>query len=159
MPPEPLYIEAARAVREYARQLRSLHIKIVGADQGKRVLDRFLYALQVELFDDDIRFSDDTPVEFVSAQGSRNAGHIAGASRDESLLYVAFEFEVLPVDMPGWLQVSRSQTFLNLAEYLAHLTTPPSLAVALNSEPLQTTPLQNEDSQVVARDLQQTQTP
>jgi very-short-patch-repair endonuclease len=158
-PPEPLYIEAARAVREYARQLRSLHIKIVGADQGKRVLDRFLHALQVELLDDDIRFSDDTPVELVSAHGSRNPGHIAGASRDEALLYVAFEFEILPVDLPGWLEVSRSQAFLNLAEYLASLKTPPPLAVALNSGSLQTTPLQDQDSEVVARGLQQTDTP
>ena len=158
-PTEPLHIEAGRAVREYARQLRPLHIKIVGADQGKRVLDRFLHALQVELLDDDIRFSDDTPVEFFSAQGSRNPGHIAGSSRDEALLYVAFEFEILPVDMPGWLQVSRSQTFLNLAEYLTSLRTPPSLAVALNSECLQATPLQNENSELVARGLQQTQTP
>ncbi len=157
--PEPLYIEAARAVRDYARQLRSLHIKIIGTDQGKRVLDRFLHALQVELVDDDIRFSDDTPVELVSAHGSKNPGHIAGASRDEALLYVAFEFEVLPVDMPGWLEVSRSQAFLNLAEYLGSLTTSPSLAAALNSQCLQTTPLQNENSDVVARGLQEMETP
>jgi hypothetical protein len=76
-PSEPIYLQAARAVREYARQLRPLHIKVIGSDKGKRVLDRFLHALQVDLLDDDIRFSDDTPVELLSAQRSRNPGHVA----------------------------------------------------------------------------------
>lgn len=130
-PAEPIYFQAARAVREYARQLRPVHLKVIGSDKGKRVLDRYLHALEVELVDDDVRLSDDTPVELGSAQRSRNSGHIVGSSKDEALLYVAFEFEVLPVDIPGWLEVSRALPFHNLAEYLGSLSAPPPLAAGL----------------------------
>lgn len=158
-PAEPIYIQAARAVREYARQLRPVHLKVVGSDKGKRILDRYLHALEVELVDDDVRLSDDTPVELVSAQRSRNSGHIVGSSKDEALLYVAFEFEVLPVDIPGWLEVSRALPFHNLAEYLGSLTAPPPLAAGLNASCTQTIPLQDEDSGVVAHCLEELGTP
>ena len=157
--PEPIYFQAARAVREYARQLHPLRIRVIGCDKGKPVLDRFLHALQVDLLDDSIRFSDDTPVELLTEGRSRNPGHIAGTSRDEALLYVAFQFEVLPVDIPAWLEVSRSQPLYNLADFLSSLTIAPPLAVGLTVQSGDKLPLQNEDSDMVARGLQQLQPP
>lgn len=157
--PDPIHVQAARAVREYARQLLPLRVRIIGCDAGKLVLDRFLHALQVELVDDDIRFSDDTPVELVSPDGARNPGQIAGASRDEALLYVAFQYQVLPADMPAWLEVSRSKPLHNLADYLASLKSSPHLAEALYVQPMNQRPLQNEDSQAIANGLQELETP
>jgi len=148
----PVHLQAAEAVRQYAGQLNPLRVRIIAADTGKVVLDRYLHALQTEVLDD-FRFSDDTPVELCSPDGRRNSGHIAGASKDESTLFVAFQSEVLAVDLPAWLTISRSKPLFNLAHYLSSLSTLPSLANSLIGPAVQSDGISNRDSRAVSREL------
>jgi hypothetical protein len=106
--PNTLHRLAAEAVRQYAIQLAPVSIPIESADSGRR--ERYLHALTVGDSDDDLRPADDTPVELTACDGHTNPGYVAGLSRDLSLLYVAFEHEVLPTDLPGILRVHRNRT-------------------------------------------------
>lgn len=153
-----LNLQAAEAVRRYARYLSPLRLRVIAADRGKVVLDRFLHALQVDA-SDDFRFSDDTPVELLSSDGRRNFGHIAGVSKDESVLYVTFQTEVLPVDLPGWLEISRSKPLFNLAEYLASLGAVPGLASMLTAAAPATLCISTQDSRRLAAELLGLHTP
>ena len=150
-PRRPAHLRAADAVVKYAGQLSPLRVRIIGADKGRLVLGLYLHALQMEA-SDDFRFSDDTPVELLSS-GRKNSGHIAGASRDESTIFVAFQYEVLPVDLPAWLEVNRANPLLNLASYLSALQTAPSLALSLSTPVAPTTRISEHDSDVVAEQL------
>lgn len=120
------------AVREYLRQLQPVRIRVIKADPGQQILERYVHALSLELSDDDPKLSDDTPVELVS-DGRHNPGHVVGTSRDESLVYVAFRFEVSHQDVPGILEVNRSQSFVEIANRLATMSYPPQLWDALNT--------------------------
>jgi len=154
----PVHVQAAQAVREYARQLSPLRVRVIGTDKGKLVLDRFLHALQMEV-SDDFRFSDDTPVELLSADGRRNSGHIAGASRDEATLFVAFQSEVFPVDLPAWLEVSRAKPLFNLAEYLSSLVSVPKLSQLLSESVAPIECISDRESGEVAMKLVALKTP
>ena len=156
-PRRPVHLQAAEAVSNYARQLQPLRVWVTSAEQGKLILGRYLHALQTEA-PDDFRFSDDTPVELLSP-GRNNSGHIAGASRDESTIFVAFEYEVLPVDLPAWLVVSRAKPLFNLASYLSSLQAVPNLAVSLSTPVARTNRISERESGAVAEQLAALKTP
>ncbi len=72
----PAHVIAERAVREYARQLYPYHVPVVGVDFGNQILERYVHALTIDISDDDIKLTDDTPVEHLSRTGGRNTAHI-----------------------------------------------------------------------------------
>jgi very-short-patch-repair endonuclease len=127
--PPPLHTEAALAVTEYARQLRLLQFHVISTDKGRRVLDRYVHGLGVDIADDDVKLADDTPVELISLSGRKNAGHVAGASRDEEILYVAFRDQVLPSDLPARLEVGRAKMLFDVASRLQGLAKFPQLGL------------------------------
>jgi len=126
-------VQAERAVREYISHLHPYQLKVVETDPGRRVLERYVYGLTVEISDDDIKLPDDTPVELVYGGGSRNPGHVVGASRDEMILYVALRYEVHPADLPAILEVNKSQPLLYIASRLAALNEIPPLWISVNA--------------------------
>ena len=103
------------------------------ADSGRKVLERYVYGLTVEISDDDIKLPDDTPVELIYGGGSRNPGHVVGASRDEMVLYVALRYEVHPADLPATLAVNKSQPLVYIANRLSGLTAIPPIWTLLNN--------------------------
>ena len=140
---------AAQLVRQYARNLRPFQIRVQVAHPGQRVLDRFLHALEVDLSDDSMRFADDTPVELLSVSGRRNFGHITGISRDEERMYVAFQNEVWPDDVPAMMYISRSKPLLGIASWLEGLRNSPSRAESL-MHGYQGSHLEDSDSGLIA---------
>ena len=123
---------AARALREYARQLRVQRLRVLAVHPGQPVVERFVHGLEIDISDDDLKLTDDTPVELVAAQGHRTHGYIVGASRDEAILYAAFRNEVLPADLPATLEVSRSKPLHDIADRLARLNDTPVLVALLD---------------------------
>jgi very-short-patch-repair endonuclease len=156
--PPSLHAEAAAAVTEYARQLRPLQFQVVSSDQGRRVLDRYVHGLKVDIADDDIKLADDTPVELISTSGRKNSGHVAGASRDEEILYVAFRDQMLPGDLPARLEVSRSKMLFDIASRLQGLLGPPPLGLDPNAVSLGPS-MSAENSRELAEMLSKVRTP
>lgn len=155
-PADALHLAAANAVMEYAGQLEPSSLRVPEADEGRRVRDRFVHGLKVEIDQDDFKLADDTPVRLLSTTGRKNLGHVAGASRDESILYVAFRDQVLPIDLPAQLEVSRSKTFITLAYHLRSLRQTPTLGLTLQG----TGPtLTSNDSRALAAKLSSISTP
>ena len=144
---------AAEAVRAYANQLDPIGIPISGAGPGQRILERFLHGLVVGDSDDDLRLADDTPVQLRAASGSLNLGYVAGLSRDLATIYVAFEHEVLPADLPATLVVYRNRTWLDVADQLGRLSETPQRAVELRRHAAGTG-FERRDSWLLSLDLQ-----
>jgi very-short-patch-repair endonuclease len=156
--PSTLHQMAAEAVKFYGEHLPAIGVEIAAADRGQRVLDRFLHALTVGDTDDDLRLTDDTPVQLRARDGHFNPGYVAGLSRDLSTIYVAFEHQVLPTDMPATLVIHRNKTWLDVAEHLEKLKETPARALELR-RPVSGTSLERPDSYLMGLDLQYVETP
>jgi hypothetical protein len=81
----------------------------------------------VDISDDDIKLADDTPVELVQANGSRNPGQVVGISRDEAIIYAALRYEAKLADLPATLEVNKGKPIADLATRLSQLGAIPSL--------------------------------
>ncbi|MEK7403593.1 MAG: AAA domain-containing protein [Acidobacteriota bacterium] len=113
-------------MKAYADQLPNSQLDVTAIDSGQKVQDRYLHPLTIDITDDDLTLADDTPVEFRSENGPRASGQVAGLSRDESVLYVAFEHRLSPADAPGKLAVNRKKAWFDLAIQLALLADVPA---------------------------------
>lgn len=112
----------ADAVKNYARQLEHYEIKVKNTDTGKNILDRWLHALQIDLDNDDLKLTDDTPVEFISDTSThKNYGYISGISVDEATLYVTLDNQLSTMDCPGVLKVNRNEVYFRIAEKIKSL--------------------------------------
>jgi hypothetical protein len=83
---------------------------------------------------------------------------VAGLSRDLSTIYVAFEHEVLPVDLPATLVVHRNKTWIDIADQLDRLTDIPSRAVDLRYS-IPGSGIQGTSSWLLSKDLRDLATP
>lgn len=112
----------ADAVKNYARQLEHYEIKVKNTDTGKNILDRWLHELQIDLDNDDLKLTDDTPVEFISDTSMhKNYGYISGISVDEATLYVTLDNQLSTMDCPGVLKVNRNEVYFRIAEKIKSL--------------------------------------
>lgn len=134
LPTEP-HLVASRAVRDYVSQLDPTILRVKTIGPGSRVLDRFVHEIGIYDSDDDLRINDDTPVEFKSHGATTTRGHIARVSRDGSMIYVALESEILPMDLPANLIVQKKRLWVDLATGLEKLDRMPERGASLFDPP------------------------
>jgi very-short-patch-repair endonuclease len=146
------YNQAAEALRTYLSQLRPYKLRIVDILPGRQILERYVHGLVVDISDDVFKLTDDTPVELVQENGSRNAGQVVGTSRDEAIIYVALRYEAKSIDLPAMLEVNKAKPVADLATRLSQLGAVPPLWSLLNAS-ADHTGLGRENSSHLAEDL------
>ncbi len=131
-PTQDQHILASDAVRRYAEQLSPVRVVVERVGNARKVGSRFLHEVVLADEDEDRRFIDDTPVTLKSSSNARIDGFIAGTSRTENLLYVAFDSEVLTSDLPGSLEIHRNRLWHELSNSLSMLPGVPRCSTILN---------------------------
>lgn len=126
------HVQAAEAVRRYAEQLAPIRVIVGRVGSARKVGSRFLHEVFLADEDEDRRFIDDTPVTLKTSSNARIDGFIAGTSRTESLIYVAFDYEVLMSDLPGSLEIHRNRLWHELSDNLSMLPGVPRSSTILH---------------------------
>lgn len=125
---EPLTLQIANAVKEYASTLDHLRFNVESIRRGAQAGNRVVHALFV---DTEETFATDTPVTFRSRNGWQTYGKVVGQETDGTAVYVAFENEIFDDCLPGQLVVDRAFLLLKLEERLRRLDAMPLLASEL----------------------------
>jgi very-short-patch-repair endonuclease len=133
-PPTQSHRIASQAVRDYFSQLEPVVLKVTVVRLGVRVLDRFVHAIEIVDSDDDLRITDDTPVEFKSHGAKTTYGRVATVSRNGTI-FVALEFEIMQSDLPAVLIVHKKKLWVDLAEGLDKLDRVPERGQSLFDPP------------------------
>ena len=122
---EPLTSQIARAVKEYASNLKALIFRVNLVGKGSRIGRRVVQPVGI---DAEETFATDTPVTFRSTTGWTSRGKVVGQEPDNLAVYIAFENELFPDCLPGVLELDRAFLLHALATRLAGLKTVPALA-------------------------------
>lgn len=121
--------EIAQSVRIYASNLRRLRLRVMGISTVAKTDRRYVQAVGVTL--DDGIIPSETPVELYKSGGGMIRGRVVGQEPDGTVLYVAFDNQVMTYDLPSTLSVDRAFLLHNLAESLDRLVSLPGLSGAL----------------------------
>lgn len=101
-PPLSKTEQIARAVEKYAARLKRQQINVQSVVTVAHAGKKFVQAISVNM--DDGVILPGTPVEFRPIEGgSPTHGRIVGQDQDRGILYVAFDSEVLQVQLPAKL--------------------------------------------------------
>lgn len=128
LPPEPVTIQIANAVKEYASTLKPLTYRVASVGRGPHVGHWVVQPVAVEAEE---TFATDTPVTFRSHAGWKTNGKVVGQEPDAATVYVAFQNEIFPDCLPGVLKVDRAYLLHSLATRLQGLKAMPQLASSL----------------------------
>jgi hypothetical protein len=145
---------AARTVRRYANQIRPQVLPVRSITHIQAVRDRYLYEVGVDIEGEELRPADDTPVTLVLTGGHGLFGQVAGGSRDDAFLYVAFEHDIDPDERPERLVVDRKASWLEVAAHLGSLAGTPDLCLVLKQS-ADCARIEHHDSAQVADQLAQ----
>ena len=115
----------AASVRGYAALLKPLYLKVSHIAPVAKVSNKFVHAV-FELEGDE-PFSSETPVEYFSQAGWNTRGKTVGVDPATSVLYIAFENEILPAYLPGSIKIDRGYLLSILANKIGSLPEMPGL--------------------------------
>jgi very-short-patch-repair endonuclease len=121
----------AKAVKSYAAGLRCIELEILNVCTIKTVGTKTVQAIAVEI-SDEITPSQ-TPVEFrPKNRGAYTHGKIVGHDSDGGIIYVSFDRQIYPSDLPAKLFIDKRELLRQLAIRLENLLTIPLLGKSLN---------------------------
>ena len=115
----------AESVRGYAALLEPLYLNVSHIAPVARVSNKFVHA--VFDLEGDEPFSSETPVEYYSQSGWNTRGKLVGVDPVTSVIYIAFENEILPAYLPGRIKIDRGFLLSILANRIAALPVMPAL--------------------------------
>lgn len=140
--------QIALAVKHYASRLKRQNLHALAVSTVARSSGRYIQAVHVAIEDEII--PTETPVELFRKFAPMIRGRIVGQEPDGGVLYVAFEHEVSPEDLPATLSIDRAYLLHGLAASLEQLDDMPPLAEPLIHENGRGVPIARHDSVKVA---------
>ena len=136
------------SILSYARRLDPIRLTVHQVSTVRTTGSRVVQAVHVDLSDEPV--PTDTPVRLLSITATPVDGKIVGQEVDGSVLYVAFESEVLPESLPATLQVDKRFLLNQLSTQIETLVTIPERMRPLLDGAVRGIPLSRRDSREVA---------
>jgi hypothetical protein len=139
----------AKAVKKYAARLERQTLRIESVMTVARAGGKFVQALSINL--DENSIMPQTPVEFrPQGGGAMTRGLVVAQDEDGGIVYVAFDSEVLEINLPAILSVDRAFLLNQLATSLDKLEAYPPLAAPIFNQETKGFPIAKENSREVA---------
>ncbi len=141
----------AAAVIQYASRLRPILLRVTSVSTVAPVGSKVVQAVHVDFTDE--LLPSETPVRMCPQNAGTTHGKLVGQEPDGGVLYVAFDCEILPADLPATLSIDKAYLLTQLAKQLQGLVAFPERMLSVFKENAGVPLIAHDDSKVVAEQL------
>lgn len=153
LPPDsPTFLGViADAVIQYASRLKPIVLNVNAVSTVAPAGSKVVQAVHVDLTDEIL--PSETPVRMCPQNARQTHGKIVGQEPDGGVLFVAFDCEIIPAQLPAQLRIDKAYLLSQLATQLQGLAEIPERMLSLFCQAEGASLLAEEDSKALAEQL------